>query len=135
MSSEVYILSDQIEEIKLKLTDLEYKDMLDTLKKIKDKQDTLIDNNIGFGVEIEDDNYHLVPKIGSDEWYRLSIQEQAKYRGMKLEYYEEWLWDNLTDQDVQWYKSHLNEVPSYFKDHYLIYPEQYEFCSSYCVLQ
>jgi hypothetical protein len=121
MNSEVYLLKDQIDDVKTKLTDNEYKSILDTLKKIHDKYQD---------VE-EDENYHVVPKMYTDEWYRLSLEEQTRYSGNQ--YYEEWIWDHLTEQDIQWYKSHLDEVPDHLKEHPSIYPEAN--CCSECTIQ
>ncbi len=116
MNKEIYSLCDQIDEVKLKLTSLEYKNMVDTLKKIND-----CNNNVCNSYQNE---YQNVPKRGSDSWYRLHIEEQAKYSGMELEYYKDWIWDNLSTEDVEWYKLHLEEVPEHLEEHFLIYPEQ-----------
>ena len=119
MNVKVHLLVDQIEDVKTKLTDLEYKNILDTLKNIHTI--TSYQNN---------NDYHSIPKMYTDSWYRLSVEEQAKYSG--IEHYEEWIWDHLTEEDIQWYKSHLNEVPNHLKDHPSIYPE--DNCCTICTI-
>ncbi len=133
MNSEVYLLSDQIEKVKTKLTDNEYKSMLDSLKKIhdgyKESYQQITDEDES---ENEDENdYYTIPKMYTDAWYRLSLEDQIKYSGNK--HYDEWIWDHLTDKDIQWYKSHLDEVPEHLKEHPSIYPEE-NYCMN-CMIQ
>jgi len=129
MNSEVYLLSDQIEDVKTKLTDSEYKNMVDTLKRIHDRN-----NDIGGPVidrPIMGDDYYTIPKQHTEAWYRLSLEQQIIYSGNK--YYEEWIWDHLTEQDIRWYKSHLDEVPEHLKEHPSIYSD--ENCCKNCTIQ
>jgi hypothetical protein len=130
MNSEVYLLSDQIEDVKTKLTDNEYKNILDTLKKIQDRHKEEPEDEDEDEDVIEDD-YHTIPKLYTDAWYRLSLEEQTLYSGNK--YYEEWIWDHLSEQDIRWYKSHLDEVPEHLKEHPSIYSD--ENCCNNCTIQ
>jgi len=98
-STDIILLCDQIDSIKLKLTDYEYKEMLDTLKRVHDSQARVEveeedEEEEEDYVEQEDDDFQTVPKVRTDAWYRLSLEEQAELLGMTTEYFHDWIWDD-----------------------------------------
>jgi len=133
----IFKLADQIDSVKTKLTDNEYKEMMDVLKDIhynlseasgsRGLQQTQQATNQALLYQYEDDedddDYEVVPKRGTDAWYRMPLRFQAKFSGMNIDSYIDWTYDHLTIADVNWYKAHPTEIPSFLEDHPLIVPK------------
>ncbi|NBO24475.1 MAG: hypothetical protein EBU93_04505 [Chlamydiae bacterium] len=136
MNTIIFSLSDQIDNVKEKLTDFEYKTLVETIgeihaqvrdkplcQTIREQSSHLVhefDNEDYGSSDFEDSEYEVVPVRGSDAWFNLPISLQAKHSGMNEDTFMDWNFDHLTEAEVMWCKANTSKIPSYLTDHPLL---------------
>ena len=132
MNSNLQALSDQIFEIKEKCTDVEYKNLMDTLGSIYTSStptSTYLNQNLLLNEEeVEDDEEFLrevnetlsKPLRGSKEWIECPIEQKAKWCNKPVNEFKKDENEKPHWMDIEYYKKHPESIPDYLKNNKLL---------------
>ena len=153
MNSQLQALSDQIFDIKEKCSDVEYKNLMDTMGKLHAAQsqpprqnmnahyiendadsDDEIDAEIDAEIKRQAQILFDKPFRGTKEWMDLPLEQKAKWCNMTAEQYKQNEISKPHWIDVAYYKKHPESVPEYMKNHKMLVDQSIQQKQQGCII-